>query len=191
MTDPMADPLARGLAFLAAVLGGYGAVLSTINAVWTWRDRSPHVQVRLRATINRAESDERLQLCIAAYNRGTKPVIVTGTGLVLPDKRLHWVLPLPGNPQGASDLLPATNRLQFVQPKVIAENLRRDGYSGTIQVRGFLKTAVDQWFHGGRIRLDVDAGVLLPRARQMIWTTDPLGDKMTHSTRGAHDDHRL
>ncbi|SRR5260370_20631295 len=87
----MPSGLTTVLAIFASIVGIYGAILSSINAYWHWKEQHSQIRIRLYAIIEKMLDETYRYVAWQAQNIGTKPVIIAGGGIILPNRYRFWV----------------------------------------------------------------------------------------------------
>lgn len=142
-------------------IAAYGAGLTTVGAVVggvvKWRDRKPHVKVALTYGILAYVSQGKLALIIKLSNPGNRPVTIKSAGLELPDKRTFYMPYLPGTTNLPFELGPGQGQSFWMEPRVVAEELRDQHFPNMMKLRAFCLDAVGNQYNSKRIDFNVEA----------------------------------
>ncbi len=131
----------RVLGIVVAAVAVFGAVLSTLN----FRAQRSHrlAGIKLKVSNGFPVYGPRLgdlQLQLDAINTGDRSVVISSFGFKLPDgdKRLYLIDPTFKSVQALPhELPPHRNCLVGEDMRIIASNLAREGYLGTVRLVGF------------------------------------------------------
>lgn len=128
-----------------AVIAGYGAVLSTYNAISSRKQNKHQITVSVShglLAFGPQLSDQMIM--VNASNRGHRGVTLGSAGLWLPDKR-QLVFMSGGTVQLPHHLTEGTSCQQWTPLADIERELRRIGFSGKVSVRGFYLDALNKY----------------------------------------------
>jgi hypothetical protein len=127
-----------------AAVAVYGALLSTYNAYVARKQRKRQVKVWLSYGMltNGPELSENM-LLLSAANAGHRTVTLTSYGFRLPDGR-QLVAPVPqGNASLPCELTEGKSCMFWMSVQEVSQQLKRNGFSGTVRIKGFYRDAVD------------------------------------------------
>jgi hypothetical protein len=124
---------------ITLIIAIYGALVSTYS-VWASRqEKKREIKVQLSYGLLANPPSVGLKiLIISALNTGQKRVTLTSMGLILPRKDENYLqfLRPDSNVSFPHDLLEGKDCNVWVTTKEIAEDLKREGYSGKISLKG-------------------------------------------------------
>jgi hypothetical protein len=125
---------------ITAIVAIYAALLSTWNAISNWKVN----RRRLRVEVTRsfvAVDNPTLMIVLKTSNPGHMSLMLTNAGFVCP-KRLYLRAPnLSGEALLPHELKEGNGCAFWVDPSELAELLRRNGKSGTVQMKSISRTA--------------------------------------------------
>ena len=135
----------------------YGAVLATFNAAWTWssRRRRIHVTVAWAIPAYNTHLGPRM-LSIQAVNGGHQPVNLKSAGFLLPDEHQVVFPYASGTVKLPHQLDAGDNCIVWVNPGDIAFELKQNGYSGHVKLRGFYLDGTDKRQQSKSVDFDVE-----------------------------------
>jgi len=122
----------------------YGAVVSTYSIYASRQEHKREIKVELSYGFMRNVLGEVSPplLILSAMNTGVKTVTLTSTGLVLPRKKYLFFAQPESNVTFPHELTEGKSCSVWIANKELAEDLRREGYSGKIKLKGYYKDAV-------------------------------------------------
>jgi hypothetical protein len=144
---------------ITLIIAMYGAILSTYSI---WNARQEHrreVKVRLSYGFSTHPfAPQGLLLIIEALNTGRKTVTLSSTGLILPtkDKKYYTFLRPNSNVTFPYDLPEGKNCSVWIGTKELSENLKQEGYSGKIELKGYYGDAIGGKYKSKSIKFDID-----------------------------------
>jgi hypothetical protein len=142
---------------VTTVLAIYGAALATINVIWAWAGKRRRIHVNLSWAIpaytTHLGSDV---LSIEAVNRGQQPVNLKSAGFLMSDKRQIVLPQANGTHQLPHQLNGGDSCSVWADPGGIAFELKRHGYSGLIELRGFYVDGTGSQRSSKRFKFDVE-----------------------------------
>jgi hypothetical protein len=95
-------------------------------------------------------------LFIAAHNTGEKTITLNSMGLLFPNKRyLHFLRP-DSNVSFPHDLLAGKDCKVWVTTKEIAEDLKREGLSGKVSLKGYYQDAIGGEYRSKSIKFNIE-----------------------------------
>jgi hypothetical protein len=166
----MPSGLTTVLAIFASVVGLYGAILSTINAYWRWRDRHSQIRIRLHKKIEIMPDKTNILIAWQAQNIGTNPVTLIGAGLLLPNEIQYRVSGLStGSAAFPHVIVPGQYYILHTLVETLVHDLQENGLSGTVRFTGFGNSAIGETFKGGNLRLNLASGELVQGKDNRIW----------------------
>ena len=147
------------------IIAIYGAVLSTLlGAIQAYsfiigqREKKPRIKVTLvTGLIARGSATSSAMLTFTAANVGRQPVTLTNTpSLLLPDTQKAILLSATSNIQLPYELLPGKNLTFWDDIHQLAQNLKRQGYSGKLDVIGEFGDAVGNKYQSKPFPFDIE-----------------------------------
>ena len=142
---------------ITLLIATYGAVLSTYSA-WTARqEHKREIKAQLAYGMVREGYPPTVStvLIISALNPGEKTVTLSSTGLILPNKK-HLAFLEPRNLQLPHDLPDGKSCSTYIDTKELAEELRKQGYSGKVKLIGYYGDALGERHKSKSLRFDID-----------------------------------
>lgn len=127
----------------------YGAFLATWNAVTKHLETKPRIKVKI--TFGWPTFGPELgpdSIVITAFNEGQHPVTLVAGGLRLPDNSTTHHPEPSGTVKFPHELERAQSCFMFIPKRVVAETVIRAGFSGTVDVKGFYRDALDKTYTG-------------------------------------------
>ena len=146
---------------ITLVIASYGAILSTYS-VWSKRKeqrREPKVSLRYGVRLNPILGHRSPpRLIIRAVNSEKETVTLTSMGLILPRRDNNLFSPYVPNSDVSfpHDLLGGKNCDVWFETKELAENLKREGFSGKIKLKGYYGDAIGRMYKSKSINFDID-----------------------------------
>jgi hypothetical protein len=146
---------------ITLVIASYGAILSTYS-VWSKRkEQKRELKVLLRyGVVSNSILSHRpsTMLFICALNTGKKTVTLTSMGLILPrkDKNYFTFIRPDSNVSFPHDLLEGKSCDVWTETKKLAENLKQEGFSGKIKLKGYYGDAIGRRYKSKSINFDID-----------------------------------
>ncbi|XES77505.1 MAG: hypothetical protein ACBZ72_01195 [Candidatus Bathyarchaeia archaeon] len=133
----------------------YGAVLSTFTIISQKKEHKREVKVTLSFGFVDQGRPLEAMFILSAKNTGSKTVTMSSRGLILPNNKiLHFVrqsyFPFP------IELTEGKDIFDWREVKELAQELKKEGYSGIIEVKGFFKDAVDHWYESKLVKFDLE-----------------------------------
>lgn len=97
-------------------------------------------------------------LILSALNTGTKTVTLAAMGLILPrkDKKYLVFLQPESTVSFPYDLLEGKNCNVWTTTKELVEDLKREGYSGKISLKGYYKGAIGGEYESKSIKFNIE-----------------------------------
>jgi len=137
----------------------YGAILSTYTI---WNARKEHkreLKVRLSYGFSTHPfAPQGLLLIIEALNTGRKTVTLSSMGLILPteDKKYFAIIHPNSYVTFPYDLPEGKNCSVWIATKELSEDLKQEGYSGEIELKGYYGDAIGGKYKSKSIKFDID-----------------------------------
>ena len=144
------------ITLIIAIIG----VIVSIYSVWNARQQNKReVKVSLRyGALLLARPLPRVIL--SAKNTGNKTVTLSSMGLILPRKENNYFIPHHPDTMGLvtfpHDLKDGKNCDVYLEPKNLAEELRLEGFSGKIKVKGFYRDAIGRKYKSKSFTFNID-----------------------------------
>jgi len=144
---------------ITLIIAVYGALLSTYS-VWASRqEKKREIKVKLSyGLIANPLSVSPKMLMISALNTGPKRVTLASMGLIVPrkdEKYLTFLRP-DSDVSFPHDLVEGKGCSVWVTTKEIAENLRHEGFSGKISLKGFYRDAIGGEYRSKSLKFDIE-----------------------------------
>jgi len=136
----------------------YGALLSTYS-VWTARQehkREIKVELSYGFMRNPLSGVGPTLLILSALNTGTKTVTLTSTGLILPKKKYLFFAQPESNVSFPYDLPEGKNCNVWIATEELAKDLKREGYSGRISLKGYYRDAIGGYYKSKSIKFNIE-----------------------------------
>jgi hypothetical protein len=142
---------------VTTVIAGYGAVLSTYNAVTSRRQNKHQIIVTVSyGFVPRGPDLGDEMLIIEAANQGHRSMTVTSAGLLLPDRRQLFYMGSSGTVGLPHHLTEGTSCKQWTPLAEIERELRKSGFTGQVNVRGFYLDALSNRHLSKPLKIDVN-----------------------------------
>jgi hypothetical protein len=136
----------------------YGALVSTYS-VWTARqEHRREIKVELSYGFMRnalAEVSPTL-LILSAMNTGAKTATLTSTGLALPRKKYLLFAQPESNVTFPHDLPEGKSCSVWITNEELLKDLKREGYSGRIKLKGYYRDAVGGYYKSKSVRFNIE-----------------------------------
>jgi hypothetical protein len=136
----------------------YGALLSTYS-VWTARQehkREVKVELSYGLKTNPISGVSPTLLILSALNTGTKTVTLSSTGLILPRKK-YLFFPRPeSNVTFPYDLPEGKSCSIWIATEELANDLKREGYSGRIALKGYYRDAIGGYYKSKSVKFNIE-----------------------------------
>lgn len=128
-----------------ALLAAYGATLTTYNVLAARKKSKRQITVTVSTGfLTFGPELSEIKLLITVLNPGHRDVTLLSVGFLLPDKRqLVNTDPNSGSVRLPHRLTEGTQCMFWASARAIAEQLRGMGFSGTVNLTGFCRDAVD------------------------------------------------
>ena len=145
----------------------YGAILSTILAILEvyrfraeQREREPRIRVEIaRGFMRQGDAVGPDLIFLDAANAGDKNVTLSFPALLLPDGK-YLMTPIPrgdeSNVTFPCELLPGRSCSTWREAGNLARSLRKNGYSGRIEIVGEYRDAVGNSYKSKPFNFDID-----------------------------------
>ena len=142
---------------ITLIIASYGAILSTYS-IWSKRqEHKREVKVTLSFGFIKMGTVSPPMLILSALNTGSKTVTLNSMGLILPEKKyLHFTHPENIYVTFPHDLLEGKNVMVWITNKELAHDLKQEGYSGTIRLKGFYRDAIGNEYKSKTINFDIE-----------------------------------
>jgi hypothetical protein len=100
-------------------------------------------------------------LLSSAMNSGTKTVTLTSSGLILPnkDKRYMFFVEPHSNVHFPYELTEGKSCEVWLTQRELETDLQREGFSGTIKVRGYYRDAIGNQYKSKPIKFNIESGL--------------------------------
>ena len=144
--------------WVASSIALVALLVSTYALVSSRRDKQRRIKVELSKGFLPTDVDPlKTMLFIQVFNPGHIPVTLQRPGIQLPDKRTWFPSSQPGGPRFLHELRPGQACTVWFPLAVFANQLKGEGFSGKVKLRGFCKDAMGTVHKGKRWKLNVDA----------------------------------
>ena len=144
---------------ITLIIAIYGAILSTYS-IWNARKEHKHeIKVELAYGFSTNPlSPKGLLLILSALNIGRKPVTLSSMGLILPSKDIKYytILRPNSNVSFPYDLPEGKRCSVWIGTKELAENLKHEGFSGEINLRGYYGDAIGGKYKSKKLKFDIE-----------------------------------
>lgn len=144
---------------ITLIIAIYGALLSTYS-IWASRqEKKREIKVKLSyGLLASPPSVSPKMLFISALNTGQKRATLTSMGLILPKKdRKYLVFLRPdSNVSFPHDLLEGKDCRVWVTTERIALDLKRQGYSGKVSLKGYYSDAIGKEYRSKSLKFDIE-----------------------------------
>ena len=145
---------------ITLIIAVYGAILSTYM---TWNARQEHKrEIKVQTSFGFIKSPfsgvSPLMIISTAMNTGRKTVTLSSVGLILPNKDKEYLTFLKPNSAVSFpyDLVEGKSCQVWDTAKELAVDLKREGYSGRINLKGYYKDAIGNEFRSKPLRFNID-----------------------------------
>jgi hypothetical protein len=138
-------------------IAAYGAVLSTFNLIQAIRKERRKVVIRqMTAMYGPPLSHIPLMASFEVVNLGHRPVVVSAPTVQVPNGRFMVFVNADGFQNFPKKLEDGESIEMRVQYQVIADGLKRDGFTGIVPLRTSCTDTTGKRFWGERWKLNVD-----------------------------------
>ena len=143
---------------ITLIIAIYGAVLSTYSVLISKQQYKREIKVVLSYGFirNPLSQVSPTMLFIAAHNTGEKTITLTSMGLLLPNKKYLNFLRPDSNVSFPHELLAGKDCNVWVTTKELAEDLKREGLSGKVSLKGFYRDAIGGDYRSKSIKFNID-----------------------------------
>jgi len=146
---------------ITLIIASYGAILSTISIWYARQEQKRELKVSLRYGFSLnplSQGKPPLMLILSAINIRKKTATLTMVGLILPtkDKKYFDFLHPNSNVSFPHDLLEGKSCDVYIEPKELANELKQEGYSGKISLKGYYKDATDRKYISKSLKFDIE-----------------------------------
>jgi hypothetical protein len=145
---------------ITLIIAIYGALVSTYSVWGSRQEHKREIKVELAYGFMRNSLSEvsPLMLILSALNTGRRTVTLTSMGLILPkkDKKYLVFLQPESNVSFPYDLLEGKNCNVWTTTKELAEDLKREGYSGKISLKGYYKDAIGGEYKSKSLKFNIE-----------------------------------
>lgn len=145
---------------ITLIIAIYGAILSTYTI---WNSKQEHKrEIKVKTTYGFIKSPitgvSPLMIMSTAMNTGRKTVSITSMGFILPNKDREYLILL--KPQSnvifPYDLAEGKSCQVWDTAKELAEDLKHEGYSGRIDLRGYFKDAIGNEYRSKPMKFSIE-----------------------------------
>ena len=146
---------------ITLIIASYGAILSTISIWYTRQEQKRELKVSLRYGFSlnpRSQGKPPLMLILSAYNIRKKTVTLAMWGFILPTKDKKYFDSFRPNSYVSfpHDLLEGKSCDVYIEPKELANELKQEGYSGKISLKGYYKDAIGSKYISKSLKFDIE-----------------------------------
>ena len=146
---------------ITLIIASYGAILSTISIWYARQEQKRKLKVSLRYGFSLdplSQGKPPLMPILSAYNIRKKTVTLTMVGLILPtkDKKYLDLLRPNSNVSFPHDLLEGKSCDVYIEPKELTNQLKKEGYSGKISLKGYYKDAIGSKYISKSLKFDIE-----------------------------------
>ena len=130
---------------ITLIIAVYGALLSTYSVWASKQEKKREIKVQLSYGFHTSPSSVGpTMLLISALNTGQKRVTLNSMGLILPkkDKKYLTFFRPDSNVSFPCDLIEGKGCDVWVATKELAVDLKREGYSGKVSLKGYYRDAI-------------------------------------------------
>jgi len=143
---------------ITLIIAVYGAILSTYSI---WSERQEHkreIKVRLSYGFIRNVLGQvsPTMIILEALNKGSKTVTLSSMGLILPKKKYLFLARPNSYVTFPHDLLDGKNVNVWLETKELAGDLKNEGYSGRIRLRGYYNDAIGNRYISKSVKFNID-----------------------------------
>lgn len=144
---------------IALIIATYGAIVSTYS-VWNARQQNKR-EVKVSLNYGLILLHQQLpRLILSAKNTGNKTVTLSSMGLILPRKKNNLFTPIRPDTMGLvtfpHDLDAGKDCSVYFELKNLAEELRLEGFSGKINLKGYFRDAIGNTYKGKPFKFEID-----------------------------------
>jgi hypothetical protein len=134
---------------ITASVALYGAALSTINALWAWRDKRRVVRVSASRGFPVIGPDLGPEMIVLeAVNSGNQSVNLKSAGFRFPDSRQAILPQAQGTVRLPYELKGGDGCNVWADPRDLAFQLRNQGFAGTLKLVPFYVDALGRKHNG-------------------------------------------
>jgi hypothetical protein len=147
--------------FFTLLIAVYGAILSTYSVLSRRQEQRPKLKVLLKYGITidpLSQARSPLKFILSALNTGKKTITLDIVGLILPTKdKKYFDFYYPNSPvHFPYDLLEGKSCSVYIELKELANDLKQEGYSGKISLKGYYKDAIDRKYESKSVKFDIE-----------------------------------
>jgi len=145
---------------ITLIIAIYGALLSTYS-IWNARQehkREIKVELSYGFMRNPLSGVSPPMLFLSALNTGTKTVTLSSMGLILPrkDKKYLIFVQPESSVSFPYDLPEGKSCSVWITTKELAEDLKREGYSGRISLKGYYRDAIGGYYKSKSVKFTIE-----------------------------------
>lgn len=139
----------------------WGALLATYKLLSDYRKsiRKLKVEVSYGFFTLREGGVGSTVITITAINAGYREITLNSMGYILPDKKYVVIIEPQGNVRFPYTLSEGKQCNVWQTQKELAEDLRNNGYSGKIRLRGYYRSATGDTFKSKPIDFDIESAL--------------------------------
>jgi hypothetical protein len=142
---------------VTGIVAVYGAVVSTWNAVTKHLENKSRIKAKITfgwPTLGPELGPD--SIVITAFNVGQQTTTLVAGGLRLPDNSTTQHFEPWGNVKFPHQLQRGQSCFMIVPKQSVAESLIGAGFSGTVQVKGFYRDALDKTYIGEPVEVKIE-----------------------------------
>lgn len=134
----------------------WGAILATIKVLYDHQMKSRKIKVKISYGVISFPQGVSKVILVEAINNGYVDVTLTSTGVILPNKISAYFLSPLNNVQLPSTLSQGKSYTVWREIGEFSQELRRNGYSGKIKLKGFYRTATGEVFKSKGLSFEIE-----------------------------------
>lgn len=135
----------------------WGAILSTYKLLSDRNKTKRTLKVEVSYGFMTLENDVGPNtISLTAINTGYRPITLTSVGYLLPDKKTMFIVEPQSNVKFPYTLLEGNQCSVWKIQKKMALELKENGYSGTIKIRGYYRSAIGNLYKSKPIKFDIE-----------------------------------
>jgi hypothetical protein len=142
---------------VTGIVAVYGALLSTWNAVAKHLENKARIKVKLSLGFETFGPETGpTSILVTALNEGQQAVTLVSAGLRLPGNKTTHQFGPSGTAKFPHQLQRGQSTYIAVPTRDVAEALKREGFSGTINVKGYFRDALDKTYKSKAFELNAE-----------------------------------
>ena len=142
---------------LTLLIAVWGAVLSTYKVLSDHSKNTRKLKVEVAyGFLSQGNTVSAATISITAINTGFRDITLNSMGFVFPDDRKSIMLEPQGNVAFPHTLTEGNNCLVWKFQRQFASELKKNGYSGKVNVRGYFQDATGKMFTSKPMTFDIE-----------------------------------